>query len=51
MNKEDREMMEYSDWIWTETAKMALKAVAIYAALLGAYWLSEASMSSLEVNT
>jgi hypothetical protein len=40
MNKEDRELAEYSNWVWSDTARLALQAVAIYAALLGAYWLT-----------
>lgn len=36
----DKDMIEYSRWVWTETAKMGLQAVAIYTALLGAYWLT-----------
>jgi hypothetical protein len=35
----DKELKEYSQWMWAETAKMALQAVVIYGVLLGAYWL------------
>lgn len=35
----DKEMMEYSQWMLAGAGKMALQAVAIYGALLGAYWI------------
>ena len=36
----DKEFAEYSQWIWTETAKMTLQAIGIYGVLLSAYWLT-----------
>lgn len=36
----DKELKEFSQWIWADTAKMTLQAVGIYGALLGAYWLT-----------
>ena len=35
----EKEMAEYSQWMWAETGKLALQAVVIYAAALGAYWI------------
>jgi hypothetical protein len=35
----DKEMIEYSQWMWADAAKMAVQAVAVYGALLGAYWI------------
>jgi hypothetical protein len=31
--------IEYAKWIWEDTATEMLKAVAIYALALGAYWI------------
>ena len=30
---------EYVKWMWADTGKSFLQAVAIYAAALGAYWI------------
>jgi uncharacterized protein YdaU (DUF1376 family) len=38
--KADKEMMEYTNWIWAETLKFTLQALGIYVVLLGAYWLT-----------
>jgi hypothetical protein len=35
----DKELTEYSQWMWSETGKLVLQAVAIYAVVLGAYWI------------
>ena len=34
----DKELAEYSQWMWADTMKQLAQAVIIYAALLGAYW-------------
>jgi hypothetical protein len=36
MNKED---IEYAHWVWADTARQLLPAVAIYVVALGAYWI------------
>jgi hypothetical protein len=35
----DKDLEQYSQWMWAETGKMALQAAVIYGALLGAYWI------------
>jgi hypothetical protein len=35
----DKEMIEFSQWMWADTAKMAAQAAGIYAAALGAFWI------------
>ena len=35
----DKELAEYSQWMWVETGTMILQALAIYGVLLGAYWV------------
>jgi len=35
----EKELEEYSQWLWSDTAKQMGQAVAIYGTLLGAYWL------------
>jgi hypothetical protein len=35
----DKEMTEYSQWMWADTMRSVVQAVAIYGVLLGAYWV------------
>jgi len=35
----DREMMDYTNWLWADTVKEVGKGLLIYAVLLGSYWL------------
>jgi uncharacterized protein YdaU (DUF1376 family) len=36
----DKELTEYSQWMWRDTFKMTLRGVGIYVVLLAAYWLT-----------
>ena len=31
---------EFAKWMWTDTLKLTLQAVGIYAVLIGGYWLT-----------
>lgn len=35
----DKELLEYSNWMLVDAGKQLIQAVAIYAAALGAYWV------------
>ena len=35
----DKEMAEYSEWMWADTMKHVIHAVVVYGVLLGAYWV------------
>lgn len=34
----EKEMAEYSQWMWSDTMKQLVQAVAIYGVALMAYW-------------
>jgi hypothetical protein len=35
----DKEFAEYSQWMWADTVRSVVQALAIYGLLVGAYWL------------
>lgn len=36
----DKDMIDYTNWIWADTVKQVSKGLLIYVVLLGAYWLT-----------
>jgi hypothetical protein len=36
---QDKDMIEYSQWMIADTVKQLIPAVGIYAVALGAYWI------------
>lgn len=34
----EKEMIEYSQWMWADAVKQAAKGIVVYVVLLGLYW-------------